>query len=180
MSRVERVTRETQVRVAIERGPGESSIATTRPFLDHMLLTLARYSGLVLTVEARGDLRHHLIEDVAITLGEAFAAFVPETAARYGTRTIPMDDALVQAAIDVGGRAWYRGPVPSGLYDHFLRSFATHARCTLHVRVLRGRDRHHVIEATFKALGLALRDALDDAGGVFSTKGSVQTKVDPC
>ena len=180
MSRVERETRETQVSVAIARDAGESAIATTEPFLDHMLATLARYSGLTLTVSARGDLRHHLIEDVAITLGEALAAFLPATAARYGDRTIPMDDALVHVALDLGGRAYYRGRVRSALYEHFLRSFATHARATLHVRVLRGRDRHHVVEAAFKALGLALRDALAESGQVFSTKGSVQTKVDPC
>jgi imidazoleglycerol-phosphate dehydratase len=180
VSRVERETRETRVSVAIAAGAGDSVIATTEPFLDHMLSTLARYSRLTLTVSARGDLRHHLIEDVAITLGEAFAAFLPATAARYGDRTIPMDDALVHVALDLGGRAYYRGRVRSALYEHFLRSFATHARATLHVRVLRGRDRHHVVEAAFKALGLALRDALAESGQVFSTKGSVRTKIDEC
>ena len=83
------------------------------------------------------------------------------------------DDALVHAALDAGGRAYWQGPVPGALWDHWFRSFADAARVTLHVRVLRGRDRHHVVEAAFKATGLALRDALADAGGVFSTKGAV-------
>jgi imidazoleglycerol-phosphate dehydratase len=85
-----------------------------------------------------------------------------------------MDEALVHAALDLGGRFYYEGPVPSALYDHFLRSFAENAGMTLHVRVLRGRDRHHVVEAAVKAVGLALRQALVLEGAVFSTKGSVQ------
>jgi imidazoleglycerol-phosphate dehydratase len=88
---------------------------------------------------------------------------------------MPMDDALVQVALDLGGRAYYRGPVPSSLYDHFLRSLAENAALTLHVRVLRGRDRHHIVEAAFKALGLALRHALAPGDSVFSTKGEVRT-----
>jgi imidazoleglycerol-phosphate dehydratase len=84
-----------------------------------------------------------------------------------------MDDALVHVALDAGGRPYYRGPVPSSLYDHFFRSFADNAALTLHIRVLRGIDRHHIVEAAFKALGLALRQALEPAGAVFSTKGAV-------
>lgn len=174
MTTVARTTKETTVRTSVARAGAlaESRIATTVPFLDHMLVTLARYSGLTLSVEARGDLRHHVIEDVAITLGEALRAFAPATAARYGNALVPMDDALVQCALDVGGRAWYEGPLPSTLYDHFMRSLATHSAMTLHLRVLRGRDRHHVVEAAFKALGLSLRAALVETGAVFSTKGS--------
>jgi imidazoleglycerol-phosphate dehydratase len=82
----------------------------------------------------------------------------------------------VQVSLDAGGRPWYQGPLPVKFYDHFLRSFADHARITLHVRVLRGRDRHHVVEATFKALGLALRDALRPSQAVFSTKGRVRIR----
>jgi imidazoleglycerol-phosphate dehydratase len=111
---------------------------------------------------------------VAIAVGAALRQFLPDTVGRYGDRTVPMDDALVHCAVDVGGRAYYRGPLPSTLYDHWMRSFADNARVTLHLRVLRGRDRHHVVEAAFKALGLALRDALAEAGAVFSTKGNVQ------
>ncbi len=139
-----------------------------------MLVTLARYAGLSLTVEARGDLRHHLVEDVAITMGTAFARLLPATAARYGDRTVPMDDALVHCAIDTGGRFYYRGRLPSVLYEHWMRSFAEHARATLHLRVIRGRDRHHIVEAAFKALGLSLRQAMITTEAVFSTKGAVR------
>lgn len=192
MTTVVRETRETRVRVALEResgagdaggdGPGDSitgrAIDTGEPFLDHMLTTLARYAGLRLSVQARGDLRHHLIEDVAITMGDALARFAPERAARYGERVVPMDDALVQVALDIGGRPYYRGPLPSSLYDHWMRSFSDRARITLHVRVIRGRDRHHVVEAAFKALGLALRQALVEGEVVFSTKGAVALEVE--
>jgi imidazoleglycerol-phosphate dehydratase len=144
-----------------------------------MLVTLARYAGFDLRVHARGDLKHHLIEDVAICVGAAVADLVPQSAARYGDRTVPMDDALVHCTLDVGGRPYYHGPLPSTLYDHWMRSFADNARATLHLRVLRGTDRHHVVEAAFKALGFALRDALVDSGGngaVFSTKGAVKLR----
>ncbi len=174
---VERRTRETTIRVSVARGGGTATVDTTRPFLDHMLTTLARYAGLDLEVTARGDLRHHLVEDVAIAVGAAVARVIPPTASRFGERTMPMDDALVQAVLDTGGRAYYRGPLPSTLYDHWMRSFADAARMTLHLRVLRGTDRHHIVEAAFKALGLALRDAATDSGATFSTKGSVVLEV---
>jgi imidazoleglycerol-phosphate dehydratase len=169
-----RETGETRVRLALAAGGPPGAIATGEPFLDHMLTALARYGGLALSVEASGDLRHHLIEDVAITLGLALRDEIPETCRRYGAALIPMDDALVEVALDAGGRPYYQGPLPSRLYDHFFRSLADHAGLTLHVRVLRGRDRHHVIEAVFKAFGLALREALAGGGEVFSTKGAVR------
>jgi imidazoleglycerol-phosphate dehydratase len=181
MSIITRNTRETQIRVELRRARANEAalpIDTGEPFLDHMLVTLTRYSGLALGVTARGDLKHHLIEDVAIAIGAAVAAFAPATAARYGDRTIPMDEALVHVSLDIGGRPWYEGPLPSSLYDHWMRSFADNARATLHVRVIRGRDRHHIVEAAFKALGLALRDALAESGAVFSTKGSVALQVE--
>ena len=173
MTVVVRETKETTIRVEITRGRGEVRAATGEPFLDHMLVTLGRYAGLDLAVEARGDLRHHLIEDVAIALGAALAGFLPPTCARYGDRVVPMDEALVHVAVDVGGRPYYAGRLPSSLYDHWFRSFADNARATLHVRILRGRDRHHIVEAAFKALGLALRQALVEGDAVFSTKGAV-------
>ena len=179
MTVVTRETKETQIRVALTAS-GDVSAVTGIPFLDHMLVTFARYAGLDLAVRARGDLRHHTIEDVAIVLGAALAAHLPATAARYGDRTIPMDDALVHVALDLGGRPYYEGPLPSALYDHWMRSFSDNAKATLHVRVLRGRDRHHVVEAAVKALGLAVRDALVESGAVFSTKGSVGLKIDDC
>ena len=166
---------------ATEAGPAPAAsapsadVATGEPFLDHMVATLARYAGLRLVVEATGDLRHHRVEDVAITLGAVLGRDVPDTCARYGSATVPMDDALVQVALDAGGRPHFEGRLPSRLYEHFLRSLAINAGWTLHVRVLRGRDRHHVVEATFKALGLALRQALREGeGAVFSTKGAVR------
>ena len=174
MSVVERETSETRVRLEIVRGEGRATISTGQRFLDHMMNTLARYSRLDLTLQATGDLKHHLIEDVAIAFGAALADLTPPTCARYGHRVVPMDDALVEAAVDLGGRPFYRGPVPSSLYDHWFRSFTDHAHATLHIRVLRGTDRHHVVEAAFKALGMALHDALTDSGVVFSTKGAVR------
>ena len=176
---VERKTRETQIRLEVQRGEGKSDIATGVPFLDHMMVTFARYSALDVTLHATGDLRHHTIEDVAIAMGSAVANLMSKSAARYGDCTIPMDEALVQACVDLGGRPYYCGPVPSGLYDHWMRSFADNAKATVHIRVLRGADRHHIVEAAFKALGLAIRHALaeTDAGTVFSTKGSVSLDV---
>jgi imidazoleglycerol-phosphate dehydratase len=177
MSTVVRETKETQIRVVVTRGTGLATIDTTRPFLDHMLVTLAKYSGLDLTVHARGDLPHHLIEDVAICVGTAIAASLPPTAARYADRTIPMDDALVQCALDLGGRPYYRGKLPVAIWEHWMRSFADNAKATLHLRVIRGTDDHHIVEAAFKALGLAVRDAFVESGAVFSTKGGVALQV---
>ena len=198
MSRIERETKETRIDLevrlppAAEAAPGGTGadaetedggagirVDTGDAFLDHMVETLARYAGLGLRLEAEGDLRHHLVEDVAITLGLALADEVPAEAARYGWAVVPMDDALVEAAVDVGGRAWYEGRLPSNLYEHFLRSLAQNLGATLHVEVRRGRDKHHVVEAAVKATGLALRQALRVGDEVFSTKGSVRIRRVP-
>ena len=177
MRGLKRETGETTVEVVFT-DHGSTQVNTGDVFLDHMLITLARYAGLGLEVEATGDMQHHLIEDVAITLGLALVDRVPPTAARYGWCVLPMDEALVEAAIDVGGRAYYEGKLPSGLYEHFLRSLAMNLKATLHVRVLRGTDRHHVVEGAIKAVGLALRQALrDDGDAVFSTKGAVRIET---
>lgn len=178
MTTVRRQTRETTVCIELTANEGTIAIATTIPFLDHMLVTLARYAALGLCVRAEGDLPHHVSEDVAITLGAAVAARRSETAARFGDRTVAMDDALVQCVLDAGGRSYYQGPLPSARYDHWMRSFAEHARITLHLRVLRGRDRHHIVEAAFKALGLAMRDAMVETGMSLGTKGAVALEVD--
>ena len=178
-SAVERRTRETTIRLELKRGEGKSDVSTGVPFLDHMMVAFSRYSGLDLSLKAEGDLRHHTVEDVAIAMGAAIAELLGPSAARYAERTIPMDEALVQVCIDMGGRPYYRGPLPSNLYDHWMRSFADNSRTTLHLRVLRGTDRHHIVEAAFKALGLAIRDAMQDRGdgAVFSTKGAVDINV---
>jgi imidazoleglycerol-phosphate dehydratase len=172
MTAIKRDTRETSVRVEIQAA-GEGTIATGVPFLDHMLVTFRRYAGVDVAVAARGDLNHHVIEDVAIALGAALRKYLPSRIARFGDRTIPMDDALVHVSLDLGGRPYYSGPLPSAMYDHWMRSFAEHAGATLHIRVLSGRDRHHIVEAAFKALGLAVRDALVETDALFSTKGDV-------
>ena len=173
MSRIKRETKETRIDLSIRSGAGEAEVETGEPFLTHMLETFARYGGLELKVIATGDLRHHLVEDVGITMGIALREEVPETASRYGWAVIPMDDALVEAAVDLGGRPYYEGPLPSRLYQHFLQSFAVNLGATLHVRVVRGKDRHHTVEAAVKAVGLAVRQALQVGDAVFSTKGSV-------
>lgn len=179
MTTVRRETRETVVCVQLTTNDSDTAISTTIPFLDHMLLTLARYARIGLRVDARGDLPHHVSEDVAIALGAAIAARRLDTAARFGDRTVAMDDAVVHCVLDAGGRSYYRGPLPSARYEHWMRSFAEHARATLHLRVLRGRDRHHVVEAAFKALGFALREAMADAGTPLGTKGAVALEVTP-
>ncbi|HVT40052.1 MAG TPA: imidazoleglycerol-phosphate dehydratase [Gemmatimonadaceae bacterium] len=178
MTVVVRETKESAIRCEITRGTGAAEVATGQRFLDHMLVAFAQYSGLDLVVNARGDLPHHLVEDVALCVGAAVAALRPATSARYGDRTVPMDDALVHCALDLGGRPFYQGPLPSSLYDHWMRSFSANAHATLHLRVLRGTDRHHVVEAAFKALGLAVRDAFVDSGAVFSTKGGVALRIE--
>jgi imidazoleglycerol-phosphate dehydratase len=178
MTVVVRETKETTIRCELTRGTGQATVSTGQPFLDHMLVAFARYSGLDVAIQATGDLPHHLIEDVAICLGASVAGLLPATAARYGDRTVPMDEALIHCALDLGGRPYYRGPLPSSLYDHFMRSFSDNAKATLHLRVLRGTDRHHIVEGAFKALGLAVRDAFVDTGAVFSTKGSVALRVE--
>ena len=173
MTRVERKTSETTITVSLSAGTGLANVATGVPFLDHMMTALARYSGIDIQIAATGDLKHHTIEDVAIAVGEAFARMLPQKCARYGTCTVPMDEALVRVTIDAGGRPYYRGPLPSSLYEHWMRSFADNAKMTLHISVLRGTDRHHIVEAAFKGLGFAIRQALVETDAVFSTKGTV-------
>ncbi len=170
-----RETKETTIRVALDAGGGDHTvrIETPEPFLTHMLETLARYAGWSLELTATGDLRHHVIEDAGITLGLALKDAMPDACARYGHAVVPMDEALVEAAVDVGGRPFHVGPLPVRLYEHFFRSFSDNAAATVHIRVLRGHDRHHIVEAAFKASGLALRQALRPTEGVFSTKGDV-------
>ena len=174
MSKLKRETKETRIVADVRIGKGEAKVDIDDRFFAHMVETLARYASLDIDIQATGDLRHHLVEDVAIVLGLALADEVPARAARYGWAQVPMDEALAEAAIDVSGRPYYVGRLPSKLCAHFLHSFATNLGATLHVRVLRGTDRHHRVEAAIKATGLALRQALAKGDSVFSTKGSVK------
>lgn len=181
MVKVARKTKETRIVVRLERAaspPKGVRVSTTLPFFDHMFATLLRYAGIDGEVDAEGDLSHHIVEDVAIAVGRAVRELVPPSCARYGDRTLPMDDALVLAAIDVGGRFHFAGRVPNALHTHAMRSFAEHLGATLHVRVLAGRDRHHVIEGAWKAIGLALRDAMTEGDELFSTKGAIEWTVE--
>lgn len=177
MSKLERQTKETTVVAEVRVGDGPSDVSIDDRFLEHMVETLARYASLEIEMRATGDLRHHLVEDVAIVLGQALREEIPEGIARFGSGLVPMDEALAQAAVDVGGRPYYVGKLPSKLYTHFLHSFATNLGATLHVKVLRGSDRHHVVEAAVKATGVALREALAERDEVLSTKGAVRRET---
>jgi imidazoleglycerol-phosphate dehydratase len=176
MKAIIRETRETRVRVSVGEAP---RIDTGLRFFDHMLTAFTTYAALPLVVEATGDLRHHLIEDVALTMGTFVRKATPATCARYAERTLPMDDALVQVVLDLSGRPYFRGELPNRLYTHWFRSFSTAAEATVHLRVFAGEDRHHIHEASFKALGLALRAALREGDEVWSTKGSVRWTEEP-
>ena len=170
-------------------GSGSASVATGVPFLDHVLELFARHGLFDLEVECRGDLEiddHHSVEDVGITLGQAFAQALGDKAgiARYGSALVPMDEALCRAVIDLSGRFYlvYEvetrrdriGSFSVEMAEHFWRSFAEHARCNLHLDCLRGRNTHHVLEGSFKAAARALRQATEldpRVVGVLSTKG---------
>lgn len=181
MVQVKRTTKETNVVVLIGASYEKSDTptqSTTIEFLDHMLATLSKYSGLNFSVQAEGDLDHHISEDVAITLGAAIRKATPDTCARYGSARVPMDDALVEVTVDLVERNYYEGPVPTVEYEHFFRSFTENLKCNVHVRVLRGVDEHHIIEAAFKGLGLCLNQAMADSGSVFSTKGAAEWTID--
>jgi imidazoleglycerol-phosphate dehydratase len=194
-ARVERATSESKVLVEVDiDGSGRHDVSTGVGFYDHMLTAFARHALVDLTVRADGDLHidaHHTVEDVAIALGQAFAEALGDKRGitRYGDATIPMDEVLVQAAVDLSGRPYFVhaepenmtpmiGPdYPTSLTKHVLESFAFNARISLHVRVLyAGRDAHQIVEGQFKALARALRTAvaLDPrVGDVPSTKGAL-------
>ena len=185
-----RTTKETTVtvRLALD-GRQSADNQTGLPFLDHMLDQLAFHAGWDLTVRAEGDLHvdeHHTVEDVAITLGSVLQEAWRDRSdrfARYGQRWLPMDDALVLAAVDLSGRPYCDvslklkrdavGGIAAEMWDHFFQSFATSAAITLHVKRERGKNSHHVVEASFKALARALREALAITDQATSTKGSL-------
>jgi imidazoleglycerol-phosphate dehydratase len=199
-ARVERTTNETKVVVEIDLdGTGRAEIATGVGFYDHMLNQIARHGGFDLDVHTVGDLEidaHHTMEDTALALGAAFAEALGDKAGirRYGSATVPMDEVLVRAAVDLSGRPYvihdepalapYIGPVyPTSITRHIFESFGLSARLTLHVDVLRAArpggnpDAHHVVEAQFKAVSRALREAVSidprAGGAVPSTKGAL-------
>jgi imidazoleglycerol-phosphate dehydratase len=190
----ERTTKETSISVRLDvDGPtGEVRATTGLPFFDHMLDQIGRHGGFDLVVEATGDLQvdgHHTVEDVAITLGEAFRAALGDKAGirRFASGLFPLDEALVEVAVDLSGRPFIAYEVPFGevlplgdppfnpeMAEHFWQSFATTAGITLHVRLRAGRNTHHVVEACFKGVARCLRDAVRvEGGGVPSTKGVI-------
>lgn len=179
MGEVVRETRETRVRVRVEPGGdgAQPQVRVPDAMLQHMLESLGRWSGLRLEVEAEGDLRHHLVEDVGITLGQALRSGVDMARCeRVGHAIVPMDEALVLVAVDLIERPHFQGEVPDQLLTHFLQSLAFEGRFNLHVQVLRGTHEHHIIEAAFKALGIALRRALQPRGEHLSTKGRARVR----
>jgi imidazoleglycerol-phosphate dehydratase len=189
---VTRSTLETQIAVKLDLdGTGRSRLATGVPFLDHMLDQVARHGVFDLEVEARGDLHidaHHTVEDVGITLGQAFAQAVGDKKAvrRYGHAYVPLDEALSRVVVDLSGRPGLEfhieftrariGEFDVDLVHEFFQGFVNHAAVTLHVDNLRGANAHHQAETAFKAFGRALRTAVEKdprIAGVPSTKGAL-------
>jgi imidazoleglycerol-phosphate dehydratase len=179
-ARISRETKETKISVRLELdGSGKSKCNIPEKFLRHMVETLAKYSGVDLEIDAKGDIEHHMVEDVAISLGRAYReALGGRPVKRIASATVPMDEALAQVTVDLIDRPFVHLDVPDLMYEHFLRSFAMELRATVHTVVLRGKDSHHIIEATFKALGLALKDAMSPSSSVMSTKSTVKWRSD--
>lgn len=189
-ARVERSTKESQVEVVVDLdGTGTTDIATGVPFFDHMLAQLGKHGLFDLRVKAVGDVEvdaHHTVEDVSIVLGQALREALGDKAGivRFGDALVPLDETLVQAVVDVSGRPYCVHEEPDlveliGTYDttltkHIFESLASAAQICLHIRVLAGRNAHHIVEAQFKAVARALRTAVavdPRAEGVPSTKG---------
>lgn len=177
---VARDTKETSIRVKLELGgTGIARCNVPDGFLRHMVETLAKYSGVDLEMTAKGDLAHHLIEDVAITLGRAYREALGDgPVRRIASATVPMDESLVHVTVDLIDRPFVHLDIPDQMYEHFLRSFAMELRATVHTMVIRGKDAHHIVEATFKALGLALKEAMAPAPDMMSTKSKVKWRTD--
>jgi imidazoleglycerol-phosphate dehydratase len=190
---ITRTTSETDITLALSLdGTGRVELETGIGFLDHMLTALARHALFDLTVHAKGDLHidyHHTTEDIGIVLGQAFARAIGDKRGirRYGQALVPMDEALIEAAIDISGRpflAWSVefgapkiGEIDTELFEEFFRAFAMNALVTLHVTQRAGKNAHHVAEGCFKALARALRMATEldprTSGVVPSTKGAL-------
>lgn len=189
---VQRQTKETDIKVRLSLdGQGTAQIGTDVPFLDHMLELFSKHGLFDLEIACIGDLQvddHHSVEDVAICLGQAFSQALGEKKgiARYGDSLVPMDEALCRAVVDLSGRFYLVYEVKTRkqqignfsveLAEHFWRSFAESLRCNLHIDLLRGRNTHHILEASFKAVARALRQAVARdfrVKGVLSTKGTL-------
>ena len=192
-ARIARNTKETQITVGVNLdGTGKATFATGLPFLEHMLDQVARHGLIDIEVDAKGDLEidaHHTVEDIGITFGQAVAEALGEKRAirRYGHAYVPLDEALSRVVIDLSGRPGliYEIDFPRArigefdvdLFLEFFQGFSNHAKCTLHIDNLRGRNAHHIIETVFKAFGRALRMAVElDArmgDALPSTKGAL-------
>ena len=187
-ARVTRRTKETQLSAKVVLGGrGRIQVATGLPFLDHMLEQVARYGGFSLTLKGAGDVHvdpHHLVEDAGIVVGRALSDALGDRAgiARFASAYAPLDESLSRVVVDLGRRPFLSYNVPlkgrigtleSEVVEEFWRALVIHLGATMHVDVIRGRNRHHIAESTFKALGLALRQAMAPSGstGVPSSKG---------
>jgi imidazoleglycerol-phosphate dehydratase len=189
-----RATKETSIDVSVDiDGTGSTDVTTGLPFFDHMVSQLGKHSGFDLVVHARGDLdvdAHHTVEDVGITVGEAVAEALGDKAGvrRFGSVAVPLDEALVEVAIDLSGRPFLAydlefppdtnplgtPPFDPQLAEEFWRAFATSASLTLHISLRSGKNTHHILEASFKGVARALRDAVRrEGGGIPSTKGTL-------
>ncbi len=171
-----RVSKETKVQVSLTLAAGGRFDGKLgEPLLTHLLETFAQYSDIDIHVDAGGDERHHISEDIALTLGRALRRVLPDSGvARFGEATVPMDEVLVQVALDLVDRPYYQTDLSStSMAEHVLRSLVSEARITFHQRTLRSGEEHHVFEASFKAFGLALKKALEPSSRGFSLKGRV-------
>ena len=194
VARVSRATKETSIEVEVDLdGSGATAISTGLPFFDHMLNQLGKHSGIDVRVAAVGDLEvdaHHTVEDVGIALGEVLREALGDKAGvrRFASISLPLDEALIDVALDLSGRPFLAytiefppdtaglgsPPFDPQLAEEFWRAFATAAALTLHIRLVTGKNTHHIIEASFKAVARSLRDAVRlDGGGVPSTKGTL-------
>ncbi len=193
---IERTTSESSIRLCLNLdGTGESAISTGVPFYDHMLTALSRHSLIDLEVEAHGDIDvdvHHTVEDTAICFGEALRQALGNKAGirRFGEATVPLDEALARAVVDISGRPYLihkgepvgqefhliGGHFTGSMTRHAFEAIAYHSGICLHIDLIRGRDPHHIVEAQFKALARALRAAVEPdprVSGIPSTKGSL-------
>lgn len=190
-ARVERSTKESSVLVEINLdGNGNVSVETGVPFFDHMMSQLGKHSGIDLTIKTNGDIEvdsHHTVEDTSLAFGQALREALGDKSGirRFGDALVPIDESLTQVAIDLSGRPYlvYRQPeiveligsFDTTLGKHIWESIVAEARIAIHIRVLEGRNAHHVFESQFKAVARALRDAikLDGVAGIPSTKGTL-------